>query len=98
MTRSQLKFSEGAIRDLINYYTRESGVRNMEREITSVCRKAARKIVQDEQTAVSVTQRNLTDFLGKVKFLSSELEESERNVLGASVLAWKVKEYSLFKE
>jgi glucokinase len=35
---------------------------------------------------------------GKVKFLTSELDESERNVLGASVLAWKVKEYSLFKE
>ena len=87
MNRKQLKFSEGALRDIINYYTRESGVRNMEREITSVCRKAARKIVQDEQTAVSVTQRNLTDFLGKHRFLYDKIEK-EPEVGMVTGMAW----------
>ncbi|MBQ3389584.1 MAG: endopeptidase La [Firmicutes bacterium] len=87
MTRKQLKFSEGALRDIINYYTRESGVRNMEREITSVCRKAARKIVQDDQTAVSVTKKNLTDFLGKHRFLYDKIEK-EPEVGMVTGMAW----------
>ena len=87
MTRSQLRISEGAIRDIINYYTRESGVRNMEREITSVCRKAARKIVQENQTTVSVTQRNLTDFLGKHRFLYDKIEK-EPEVGTVTGMAW----------
>ena len=87
MTRKQLKFSEGALRDIIKYYTRESGVRNMEREITSVCRKAARKIVQDDQTAVSVTKKNLTDFLGKHRFLYDKIEK-EPEVGMVTGMAW----------
>ena len=46
LKKKQISISEGAIRNVINYYTRESGVRNLEREIGSICRKAARKVVE----------------------------------------------------
>ena len=61
-------FGNGVLQKIISDYTRESGVRELEREIGSVCRKAARKIVEGEDTPIKVTKKNLTDFLGKVKF------------------------------
>lgn len=76
LKKTQLKMGEPAIRDIINYYTRESGVRNLEREITSVCRKAARKIVSEERKTVTVTPKNLTDLLGKHRFLYDKMEKA----------------------
>jgi len=63
-----ISFGAGVLQKIISDYTRESGVRELEREIGSVCRKAARKIVEGEETPIKVTKKNLTDFLGKVKF------------------------------
>ncbi|BAL83251.1 putative ATP-dependent protease La [Selenomonas ruminantium subsp. lactilytica TAM6421] len=63
-----ISFGVGVLQKIISDYTRESGVRELEREIGSVCRKAARKIVEGEEAPIKVTKKNLTDFLGKVKF------------------------------
>ena len=63
-----ISFGAGVLAKIITDYTRESGVRELEREIGSVCRKAARKIVEGEEAPIKVTKKNLTDFLGKVKF------------------------------
>ena len=63
-----ISFGTGVLQKIISDYTRESGVRELEREIGSVCRKAARKIVEGEEAPIKVTKKNLTDFLGKVKF------------------------------
>jgi len=63
-----INFGAGVLQKIISDYTRESGVRELEREIGSVCRKAARKIVEGEEAPIKVTKKNLTDFLGKVKF------------------------------
>ncbi len=63
-----ISFGAGVLVKIITEYTRESGVRELEREIGSVCRKAARKIVEGEEAPIKVTKKNLTDFLGKVKF------------------------------
>ena len=87
LKKAQLKLGEPVIRDIINYYTRESGVRNLEREITSVCRKAARKIVSEERKTVTVTPKNLTNLLGKHRFLYDKIEK-EPEVGLVTGMAW----------
>ena len=83
--KHELKISRGAIDDIILYYTREAGVRNFEREIRRVCRKAAGMIVKGE--SVSVTRKNLEAFLGKRKYRFETL--SGREDIGvARGLAW----------
>ena len=68
LKKDSVKISENALRDIINYYTRESGVRNLEREIASICRKTARRIVTSKTKSASVTPKNLEKYLGKKKF------------------------------
>ena len=84
----QIAVSDEAILSLISNYTREAGVRNLEREIANVCRKVARKIVQKKvETPVEVTGDNIRDFLGKYKFRSRRKGEvSEIGI--ATGLAW----------
>src|SRR5262249_36597734 len=84
----QTERGDDTILTLIPSYTREAGVRNLEREIGSVCRKVARKIVQKSaETPVRVTPDNLRDFLGKVKYRNRRKGEvSEVGV--ATGLAW----------
>ncbi len=55
--------------DLINYYTRESGVRNLEREVGSLLRKVAKRVVGENKKTIKITQKNLVDFMGKHKYL-----------------------------
>ncbi|WP_135078044.1 endopeptidase La [Terasakiella sp. SH-1] len=69
--------SEGAIRDLIRYYTREAGVRNLEREIAMLCRKATRDILLQKSEKVSITSRNLEKYAGVKKFRYGEVEEED---------------------
>ncbi|WBQ13194.1 endopeptidase La [Hyphomonadaceae bacterium BL14] len=78
---------DGALRDLIRYYTRESGVRNLEREISRLARKAVRKLVGGEAETITVTSENLADFAGvrKHRFGETELEDRVGLVTG---LAW----------
>lgn len=87
LTKDQLRISETAIRKIIRHYTREAGVRNLEREISRICRKVARKIVEGEVKRVSVTARNLEDFLGPIKFRYGVAEGGEEVGI-ATGLAW----------
>ena len=84
----QIEFSDETILALITSYTREAGVRNLEREIGSVCRKVARRIVQKKaETPVVVTPENVREFLGKARFRSRRKGEiSEVGI--ATGLAW----------
>ncbi len=66
--KNRLSISQGALRKIIRSYTREQGVRKLEREIAKICRKSA-KMIYDGQEKISVTEKNLTDFLGKEKIL-----------------------------
>lgn len=65
---NQLKFSDAAIRELINSYTRESGVRNLERELAGVCRKAACGVAEGKYKSLSVRAGGLQDIIGPAKF------------------------------
>ncbi|MCH8051845.1 MAG: endopeptidase La [Chloroflexi bacterium] len=68
ISKSALRISEGAIREIIRSYTREAGVRNLERELGSVCRRVARLVVEGEKGQISVTQDNVSEFLGPARF------------------------------
>ena len=78
---------EGAIRGLIRYYTREAGVRNLEREIANLARKSVRKIESGEVTSVTVTADNLKDFAGVQKYRFGETD-SEDKIGVVTGLAW----------
>jgi ATP-dependent Lon protease len=79
--------SEGAIRDLIRYYTREAGVRNLERELAKLARKSLKLILQKKQKSVEITEANLGDFAGVRKFRYG-LSEEEDQVGAVTGLAW----------
>ncbi|MBQ4065423.1 MAG: endopeptidase La, partial [Clostridia bacterium] len=64
LTKKSLKVRDDAILEIIDFYTREAGVRNLEREIASVCRKAAKRLVESGETSLKVTAANLKDYLG----------------------------------
>ena len=68
LKKESVKISRAALSVIINYYTRESGVRNLEREIAGVCRKAAMWTVAEKKKSFSVTPRNLEKYLGKRRF------------------------------
>ena len=68
LRKESLRISYAALSDIINYYTRESGVRNLERRIADICRKAAVQAVTKNKKSFSVTPRNLEKYLGKRKY------------------------------
>ncbi len=74
---SQILIEDDAIVDIIEYYTREAGVRNMERTIAEVCRKCAKTIVSSKQKSIIVTCENLNKYLGKKKFLYDKIEKDD---------------------
>ncbi len=84
----QLEIGDDAVMGVIEHYTREAGVRNLEREIGGICRKVARRIVQKKvETPVRVTPENLKDFLGKPRFRKRQKGDvSEVGI--ATGLAW----------
>lgn len=67
-----ISFAAGVIDKIIENYTREAGVRELERVIGHVCRKAARRIVEGEEAPIKVTKKNLTDFIGRIKYLDTK--------------------------
>ena len=83
----ELILSDGTIKETIRSYTKESGVRNLEREISKIARKAVKKIVAKEETAVVVNEKNLSNFLGVKKYKFGE-QESENKIGIATGLAW----------
>ena len=68
ITKSRLNITDEAIYSIIRYYTREAGVRQLDREIAEICRKAARFLVQDGKKHLKVTSKNIEKYLGKKKF------------------------------
>ena len=85
--RSQMSISEAAVRDIIEYYTREAGVRNLEREIGNACRKSARNIVSGKQKKNTVTPRNLSKYIGKRIFID-DIGSLEPETGVTTGLAW----------
>jgi ATP-dependent Lon protease len=88
LTEANIVFPDEALVHIIRHYTREAGVRNLEREIANICRKVARRVVKDGKTvAVEVTPAVVTEFLGVVKF--RDVWDEKRNEIGMAVgLAW----------
>ena len=84
---SQLKIDDSAIHDIILHYTKEAGVRNLERFIASLCRKSAKKIASEEAKKVTIKSVNLKDFLGIYKYLD-DLKSDENQVGVVNGLAW----------
>ena len=87
LKEENLKISEKAIRKIINNYTRESGVRQLERNIANICRKAAKKIVEDDEDTVIVNRGNIHNYLGKEKY-NVDIGERENQIGVATGLAW----------
>jgi len=87
LTKSQIQFTEKALRKIISQYTREAGVRNLEREIGTCCRKVARAIAEGKVKSVKVTDEKVTEFLGPPKFFS-EMAERKDEIGVATGMAW----------
>ena len=84
---TQLKITDAALNDIIAYYTKEAGVRSLERSIASVCRKAARKIASGEAKRISVKNTDVESYLGIRKYLS-DLSSKKDQVGMVNGLAW----------
>ena len=82
-----LQISEQGLRDVINYYTRESGVRNLERQIATLCRKSAKRIVEDNLKMIRIHPKNLSQYLGIPRFRYEKIHE-DHEVGIATGLAW----------
>lgn len=79
LTEEQIAISKKAVYTIINRYTREAGVRNLEREISAICRKVARKIVKDnEQNLIRVGHSTIAKYLGPPRFRSTEIEDEDQ--------------------
>jgi len=87
LTEKHMELQEEAIQEVIRRYTREAGVRNLEREIATLCRKAAKIIVSNEKEKVIISKDNLIEFLGKPKFRYG-MAEQEDQIGAATGLAW----------
>ena len=87
LVKSQIKFADSAIYSLIDFYTREAGVRKLERSIASLCRKAAKLIASGEKKKVTITENLISDMLGTKKY-TPEMILKEDNVGIINGLAW----------
>src|SRR3954468_16805011 len=88
ISEDQVEFKDEGLQTLIQSYTREAGVRNLEREIGNICRKVARKVVKEgAEVSVAVTEQNVPDYLGVIKF--RDMMAHEKNEVGlVTGLAW----------
>jgi ATP-dependent Lon protease len=87
LTGEQISFTDEALREIIRSYTREAGVRNLEREIGNVCRKVARKVVGNDKHTEAVTLESLSTLLGIAKYRDSQVQEKSEIGL-VTGLAW----------
>jgi ATP-dependent Lon protease len=88
LTSEQLTISDDALRAVIRGYTREAGVRNLEREIGALCRKAARRRAEGSSDPLAITTDVVVEMLGAPKFLDEEMEERTKEPGVAIGLAW----------
>ncbi|MBQ2747964.1 MAG: hypothetical protein IJF28_05785 [Firmicutes bacterium] len=89
LTKENITIPENTIRDLINYYTRESGVRNLEREIANICRKVTLKLVTTNKDSYRITPKSLESYLGKKRF-RYDIIEGQEEVGVTTGLAWTI--------
>ncbi|MEE4350278.1 MAG: endopeptidase La [Pacificimonas sp.] len=87
LKKGEFAVTEEALRDLIRYYTREAGVRTLEREIARLARKSLRKIIEQAETSIEITPDNLADYAGVRKFRFGVSEEEDQ-IGAATGLAW----------
>src|SRR5678816_2034761 len=88
LTAEYIRFTPDALRQVIRGYTREAGVRNLEREIGALCRKVARRRAEGNETPVEITPATVIDMLGAPRFLDEEMEERTKDPGVAIGLAW----------
>jgi ATP-dependent Lon protease len=88
LTPEQLVITDDALRTVIRGYTREAGVRNLEREIGALCRKAARRRAEGDESPLTITPEVVVDMLGAPTFLDEEIEERTKDPGVAIGLAW----------
>jgi ATP-dependent Lon protease len=87
LNQLRVEFSDDALRFIADHYTREAGVRALERQIASILRKVAKQVAEGKKEKVIVTKKNVTKFLGPVKFNSTSVEKNDE--IGMSTgLAW----------
>lgn len=87
LEQGQLSLSDSALKKMIECYTREAGVRDLERKIGSICRKAAKEILQKKKTGIKVTALNLGKYLGKEKYSTNKANEKDETGIVRG-LAW----------
>jgi ATP-dependent Lon protease len=96
LRRDEFKISDAALHDLIRFYTREAGVRSLEREVANLCRKAIKEILMNGKKQISVTPRNLEKYAGVKKFSTREIDDMDNigvvnglsySEVGGSILA-----------
>jgi ATP-dependent Lon protease len=88
LTPETLSFTDDSLHAVIRGYTREAGVRNLEREIGALCRKAARRRAEGNEEPLTITRETVMDMLGAPRFLDEEMEERTKNPGVAIGLAW----------
>jgi ATP-dependent Lon protease len=87
LKKNEFELTEAGLRDLIRYYTREAGVRTLEREIAKLARKALRRILEGKETSVTITPDNLADYSGVRKYRHG-IGEDENQIGAVTGLAW----------
>ncbi len=87
LDEKRISFTKGPIKHIISLYTREAGVRNLEREIASICRKVARKVAEGRDTLSRITSQNVENYLGPAKIFRDQLLKSD-HVGVATGVAW----------
>jgi ATP-dependent Lon protease len=85
LTGTQLRFSEEALRHIIREYTHEAGVRNLERQISTICRKVARKVATGDSRRTTVSLKNLEELLGPRRFTRTLAEERDETGIATGV-------------
>ncbi len=87
LNEKRISFTKGAIKQIISLYTREAGVRNLEREIASICRKVARKVAEGRETLSRITSQNVETYLGPAKIFRDQLLKTDH--VGVAIgVAW----------
>ncbi len=78
LTKKMLSISDSAVLEIIDYYTREAGVRNLERTLADLCRKSAKKIIENgDGKSIKITAKNISDFLGARKLLPDRISDTD---------------------
>ncbi len=77
LSQEKIHFTDGALKKMISAYTKEAGVRNLERKIGEICRKAAKEIIEDKKRSIKITESNLIRYLGKERYSIKRLNDSD---------------------